>query len=452
MRPFANGVAIAALCSVLTISSASPQGVGAALTIGAVKDALSSTLADFNNTITTANEAVKGAGNSLQANAQNVIRDIDRVFGKNVNLTFDRMDTQQQALYRDAQRLTQQIRQATTDVATTTGDQARRTIYEADITAYNSLYSLPCRTQPSRIVYVTPNRIRVGRDTAEFSIRGNFLGGPSNGIFVDGKEATVIARSPTEIRVAVPQSVLNATNVEHAVGVRVGLVDIRKTNFLVACHTSTASREESVAVTLAPKRTVSLSGWIEPTSLIERTESRNAKFESGKDDNCDSDRDITQNICVASPWTIKSLGDVAISSLNGGGFAGPATLSGDTCFKVPGRAKGKGYDSILGVKNCKGRGWTNWSMNYVVRTDDRVVAARHTFQQAAVDQASWNFSYPNSTSLREPRYRYTVRASVTVGNQVRVFDISDAQQLSGPISARLIDGTLTVSYDETVDD
>lgn len=447
-----NGMAVIAVLAAHAVPDGRAQDISTALTIGAVSNALSSTLADFNNAITTAGEAIKGAGNSLQANAQNVIRDIDRVFGKNVNLTFDRMDAQQQALYRDAQRLTQQIRQATIDIASKTAAEARKTIYEADIIAYNALYSLPCRSQAARIVYLQPDRIRIGRDTAEVTLRGNFLSGPEDGIWIDGRKATVIARSATEIRAAVPREVAHGIASERSVGIRVELIDVKKSNLLLLCPSSRKKRTESLAVTLAPRRWVSLAGWIEPTSLVERTEGWSKQYESGADDNCDADRDITAQICEPSPWLVKSIDSFRITGKNGGGYAGPPSLSGDSCIKVPGRAKGKGYDRFpFGVKNCRGRGWTNWAMAYTVKTDDRITAGRHDFSEQAADQASWNIPYPAASTLREPRYRYALKANITMGDKTRVFEISDAQQLSGPISARLIDGTLTVSYDESID-
>jgi hypothetical protein len=431
---------------------ATGQEVATSLAIGAVKNALEESLTSFNNTLQTGGGEVKGAGNSLQANAQNVIADIDRVFGKNLNLTFDRMNAQQRALYRDAQRLTQQVNQAALDVLGKTAEEARRTIAEADITAYNASYSLPCRSQIARVVYVTPARIRLGRDVAEFSLRGNFLDGPQNvRVTVDGAPTTVIARSVSEIRIAVPAAVAAKIDSERAIRVEVPLVDTRRTNLWLFCPTSQSSRLSTASVTVAPRRFVSMTGWIQASQLVEERVPRSAEFDSGAPNDCDINVDVSQQICAPEGYSIADTGQLSIQSAAGGSRAGPPTASGDRCIHVPGRHVGSGYNRYpFGVKDCRGRGWIHWTLAYAIKRDVRQSVARFEFTEAAKDQASWNVVYPDYDKLRSPEWKYAVRAVVQVGSVTRTYDISDAQELSGPISARLNNGTLTVSFDEKV--
>ncbi|WP_095991164.1 hypothetical protein [Cystobacter fuscus] len=418
------------------------------LTIGAVSNALSNAITDFKSSLETVGGEVRGVGNSLQANAQNVISDIDRVFGRNVNLTFDRMDAQQRALYRDAQALTRQVRDATTALATKTGDELRRTIAEADISAYNISYSLPCRTQTPRIVYVATPRLRLGRDTPEITIRGNFLDWPAaSEVTVDGTPARVIARSAGELRVAVPDAIVGAITAERSVALRVP-AENRKRKIFLFCSTTKERLELQASATLVPRRQVSISAWIKPTTLVAETRKQLHNYDSGKSGDCDINTDVSQQVCAAEGWQVSDITHFAETGKNCGSNAGPPNVSGARCVHVPARLRGCGYRKYLGVKECKGRGWLSWDMSVGLTRDVRQDAQLQSFTVNAEGQSSWSFHYKPSENLRGPTWSYGARVQVAEGNKIEVYEVSQAQENAGPVSARLIDGTLAITLND----
>lgn len=248
---------------VLSTQKAQAQA-GTALTIGVVRLLLVDTLVQLQNVVETAGAEVKGVGNSLQASAQNVIKDIDSVFGSNLDLTFQNMDAMQRSLFRDAQILASQLERASITIAKVGGTEARRAISEADITAYNTSYSLPCRSQIPRFVYSLPEKLRAGSDTRSVTIKGNFLDiGPEPEITVESRPVKIVARNANQIRVEIPEELIEdvSTNREISIGAR--LYSREKTLF---CNYREVLSENSssASVILLPSRIVSVEGWIQP--------------------------------------------------------------------------------------------------------------------------------------------------------------------------------------------
>src|SRR5208283_179597 len=264
---------------------------GAAPTVLAVRDLLQTALDGLDNTIKSAGGEVKSAGDSLQANAQNVIADINATLGSKLNLTFDKLDKQEQQLVADAQLLTKQINVATNSVINNAGAQARFAIAEADITAYNTSYSLPCRDQTPRFVYAQPAEIRVGADRPEIKIRGNFLAfGDAPQVTVGDTPGSIIARSDNEMLVQIPQKVLDGINVERSVAVSATPYAQRRTNLWVYCYSSTKKLDHplSVATVLKPKVSIMIVGTIHGTVDMPHSVDEPYAFDNGTGDNCDA--------------------------------------------------------------------------------------------------------------------------------------------------------------------
>jgi hypothetical protein len=196
-------LAFAGLTLVLVGVDATAQTT--APTVLAVKSALEDALSSFNTSISTADSEVRSTGDlnslgvgvdaptSLTEDVQNVLSDLNSGLGGRLDSALDKLSTRQLQLVQDAQPLTKQLRAAAVAAPNRTdsaleiqsveselairrmGKEVRRTIYEADITAYNASYSLPCRDQIPRTFYVTPNQIWVGAGDDVVKVHGNFL-------------------------------------------------------------------------------------------------------------------------------------------------------------------------------------------------------------------------------------------------------------------------------------
>lgn len=83
-------------------------------------------------------------------------------------------------------------------------------------------------------------------------------------------------------------------------------------------------------------------------------------FEDRSDD-CDANRDRTQAVCLPSGFIVEGWEGPVISSANcGSTIAEPEKIVDQpNCVNVTTRLRGCGYDTYLGIKNCKGRGWVS---------------------------------------------------------------------------------------------
>lgn len=209
MRKLIGVVFVVASVLVPQIPQAQVAEVGTFLTIGAVRQGLNETLVGIQNATVTAGSEGRALGNSLQANVQNVIADIDSRFAKRLDYTLERLDGAERQFATDARDLIFRSRAAAKALVGTIGDESRRTIGEADIAAYNTSYSLPCRTQSPRVVYWMPTKAVAKGEEIVVSIHGNFLNFGSNAkILVDGKPSTTVTRNDRVISVKLPREVI----------------------------------------------------------------------------------------------------------------------------------------------------------------------------------------------------------------------------------------------------
>lgn len=424
-----------------------------ALTIGAVRDLISNALRDLQSVTVTAGGEIQGAGNQLQANAQNVIRDIDSAFKNNLNLTFDKMDQQQRALYRDAQSLAKQLASISAETLTRGGYEARRAIAEADIAAYNTSYNLPCRDQNSRVVYAVPDRLRIGKDTPELSIRGNYLAfGDKADIKVAGTTVSPISRNHSEIRVRIPQAILDNASAELSIPIEVNSPNQTKNSFLFfwCPEKIVPGKGQSASVTLLPVRKIEVKAEITPTILAPESRTISHRFDTGAPGDCGVDQDVSKQICSADGWAVESssLTDV---SVNGGcgSSAGPTSASGNACVHVPGRLRGCGWGfGAFGIRDCRGRGWVSWTLNVVEKRMAKKEAKSQEFNIKDSTNSSFTFRYSGASELNAPTWSYFAQVTISEGDKKSVHEISNAGESAGPVSGRLVDGALSIAIAE----
>ena len=186
-----------------------------ALTVLAAKSALEGAIAELRKALADTTNDLRSLGNSLQANAQNVVLDVDRTLGSKINLTFDRLDATELRLMEDVQALTKQVQTATSQIVSKAGDQARMTIVEADIAAYNASYSLPCRSAPPRVVASFPARLTARRTAATLQLKGNFLRQGNVSVTVNDRPARVVERLDTSLTVELPPELVSSVKSLH---------------------------------------------------------------------------------------------------------------------------------------------------------------------------------------------------------------------------------------------
>lgn len=429
---------------------------GTFLTIGAIRQGLSETLAGIQNATVTAGSEGRALGNSLQANVQNVIADIDSRFAKRLDYAFDKLDGAERQFATDARDLIFRSRAAAKALVGIIGDESRRTIGEADIAAYNTSYSLPCRTQSPRVVYWTPMKAVAKGEEMVVSIYGNYLNlGADAKILVDGNPAAAVARNDRVISVKLPSEIIQKITDTSSISIVISGLEkrIQEPHFLswlFGCgEKMEAIQNSSVTVTLVPRFNYRVESevWATYKEWSPPFVQQRDRF-NRRSDNCDHDENISFTACVSPENTRVVEGRYSVNSKSGPSTFGPAVASGSNCILFNGRLKGSGYDWILGVKNCRGSAWldANWE----------VVAQRQAAKETArlkkneilpIGQYSHAINNAQAPTGDDWHWRFVVRIDQMRGSQTLATETLTDGRLDngrGWISA-MKDGVLTVS-------
>lgn len=451
---FRNAVTVVIFCLFVMPSTVQSQ----ALTVLAVKSALESALEGFRDAASQLTHDMQSLGNSLQANAQNVIRDLDDLLEDNIELTFEELDDFELRLVEDAQNLTALVERSTLLVLEEAGNQARQTIVEADILAYNTSYSLPCRSSVPRVLSSSPETIELPSEATTVRLQGNFLrqGGDIRVSF-DGEEARVVERLDTAISAEIPESLRSSTlETTRIVSVSVdGLTAINRSLRLggalwgiFGCseRETEVEVEPLAALTGMPTITYNVSGSLITTHLVETVSGEAPqRFENTGNNRCDDYYRVDRQWCLAGEG---SIADVQVTDRDfncRSSFEG-VTPSGDRCVLVRATVGGCGADrgpfnTWLG---CRGRGWGKYTIQLFRRSDTREVAGTNPISVDGVPgQRTFSFDFP--AGGRGTEWQYQLQIDQMRGTTlIERLELSHANPNAGVVSTRSADGTLSV--------
>jgi hypothetical protein len=434
------------------------------LTIEEVRAALNDALKGVQNAVQTAGGEARAVGNSLQGNVQNVIADIDAKFGNRLNTTIDKLDGEERQFMSDARELVFRVRDATKALAPIIGDEARRTIGEADIAAYNTSYSLPCRSQLPRLVYWLPTTQIAKGEEIVVEMHGNFLNfGSTAKALVDGKPAGRFTRSDRVISVVIPaplvQHVTDKTSLAITLqGLQERVLEPRMMTWLFGCSDELKPAQDmSITVALIPRITYHVKGeiwanykeWSDPFVYQAGTLDK-------RSDDCDTQQEVGFNICVSDPANMRAVrGDGAVTSKSGPSSWGPPALSGTTCVNFPAHLGGSGYDRFpFGVKNCKGSAWINanwsaWGQTHLIR-ETKHLAFDNTLP---VGTYSFSLNASQAPTGDEWNWRYIVQVDQMRGTQIiQSESLSDSRlDNGGGWQSAMRQGVLTLTLPSNAD-
>lgn len=437
-------------------TNAQVPGVGTFVTIGQVRQGLNEALKGVQEATVTAGSEARALGNSLQANVQNVIADIDARFAKRLDYTFEKLDQAERQFMSDARDLIFKTSQAAIALSKQVGDETRTTIGEADIAAYNASYSLPCRTQTPRIVYWSPMSSIARGEEIVISVHGNFLNfGNAAQVLVNDQPSKSFSRTDRIISVTLDKATVGA--ITDTASIRVVITGLKKRvleprfmSWLFGCSENYEDTEQnSLTVTLQPRVSYHVQGELWATY---QDWSPEASFQSGRlqrsDGNCDHDENVSFNICVPPQNMKVTRGTYSISSKSGPSSFGPTTLSGNNCIHFAGRLKGSGYNWVLGVKNCQGSAWldANWEVfaqSLLDKASDRIQFK----EQLPIGQYSYAKNATQAPKGENWRWRFIAQIEQRRGSQVLSTEtLTDGRQDNGRgWMATIKDGVLTLT-------
>lgn len=426
------------------------------LTIASIRQGLNETLVGIQAATVTGGSEGRALGNSLQASVQNVISDIDARFAKRLDYTFEKLDGAERQFATDARDLIFRSRAAAKALKDEIGDESRRTIGEADIAAYNTSYSLPCRTQTPRVVYWTPTRTVAKGEEIVVSIHGNFLNfGDSAKILIDGKPTTSFTRNDRVISVKIPKDTIQRVSDTTSVAISVTslakrVVEPRVMSWLFGCSERLEpTRDSSVTVGLIPRLNYRVESevWATYKEWSAPFVHQQDRF-NRRSDNCDHDENISFQACVPAEGMRAIEGRYSVNSKSGPSSFGPATVSGGNCILFNGRMKGSGYNWVLGVRNCRGSAWldANWEL-IAQRQVSKETARLKRDDKLPIGLYSHAVNHAQAPVGEDWRWRYVVRISQMSGSAVIASEtLTDGRMDNGRGWVSTIrDGVLTVS-------
>jgi hypothetical protein len=397
---------------------------------------------------------IKSVGNSLQANVQNVISDIDRSLGNKLNLTFDKLDAQERRLAEDAERLVALTREATDELTKKNFERAHSLVIDADMLAYNASYSLPCRTLKPRVLEVLPTTISSDSEAPLIKVRGNFLMQGKNLVVKIGKtQAAVTQRTDNEIMFEVPKSVLNtATTQQQSISATIeGLASFeRRLRLGVFC------RERSVALPVAPSVSFlidppviyAVKGRMRTSHMVDKeVPDLEGRFDRTGSDHCDDSFAVDQNLCLVPGEGTFTRVDISNQTTGGSSNIGPVTPSGDRCVFIGGQVRGKGArrEPIFHTwLECYGRGWVGYNYKLWKRVRLRDTAQIIDVEKVGIpDETSFSFVFPSATS--EPGYEYDITVEKRRGDRVlERRSLSSANPVAQTWNSRVVEGMLAI--------
>lgn len=437
-----------------SFSVASAHAQAGAATAAIVVQGLNEALSSMRDALNEATNDAKSVGNSYQANAQNVISDINKAFKDNLNLAFDRMSGQQHQLVENGERLISLTKEATDELTKKNFDRARELMVEGDIVAYDTSYSLPCRTTKPRVMIIHPAEIQADDEAPVIHVRGNFLlQGKDMKVMIGGSVAQVIQRTDTEIAFTVPQNVLDSARAKQIVvsATIAGLKTIaRNIRFVLGCSENLTDLDNapSVQFLVDPPVTHHLNGTLVTSHNVDKVvKDLSGHFGNTGSDHCDDSYAADQNYCLVQKTGTFDHIDITNQSANCGSSIGPVKPSGDRCVFVGAHVQGCGanrgpFNVWLG---CKGRGWANY--DYQLWRKDTVVeqAGSLDIDKTGIPGETL-FSFPFPSASGDSQYSFIVVVQKLRGEKVlEQATLSQAQATHGTWKASVKDGQFSLT-------
>ncbi len=458
---FAMCFALALPPAPLLLESASAQGaaVATAVTGDYFAQQLKNRIEEVNEAINAVPAGMQAVMRELDVRLRALLVEMDQILGNRINETFNRLDLSQQTFLRGVQDTLETSKDALDQIRMKAFRDAQRLLVEADVTAYNTLYSLPCRDKVPRVLLSTPDVVRVSGDDMQLELLGNFLniGDKPPQVLLDGKSLKVTELDDTTLSFVVPGSELGAKpDSKRVLSFEVtGLRRESATNLLVHCWRSDKEFSSPVRVsfTVLPRIQHSIEVRFTGTMQVKQTVENVIAEHVQLGGSCSTNSPGSYPHRAGQP-NVK-LANVRISrhsEICGSSIGAPVYTPGvSTEVVVPYHLRGCGRGRL---GDCKGRARASYSLSA-----DGIVEQTENLQETTVTRTLFNrgsasFDIPGSS---DPARKVAWRARVTTtegGKQPVVVELTaDRQAVSGYSAAPGTNsGVVVVSVPNPVDE
>jgi hypothetical protein len=413
-----------------------------AIPVAAVLGELNNMITQLSNLVGQVGGETRSAILGMQTSASQLLSEANQALGDKLDKTLADLDQKELRIAEDAQAIAQQMKIAVDQINAGALDTAERTLFEADILAWNTSYSLPCRDKPARLVYPAVRKMRIWREESSpaspadglpggaellIPVRGNFLALGKPGVSVRiGASSTV---HPAEIR-GLNQNEL--TVVVPAAAVKELQAIKRPSRLFIAASLPVCkikgeqtSVVAEIGVDVLPPLTYALATSVTPVGTMPSVGQKVFSFYERGSDSC-NDRYRADRIYSVGPPAQVTDWKVSINNQNGNSYLIRSVGSGPYSVLVEAMIGGNGRDCFLGICNCKGRGWLGYNLSVNYRTQVETALKSEVFTSVKT-QSSYVFDYPAvnfPAGFVKGRCNYNSRLVVHEGDTEHVLEAS----------------------------
>lgn len=405
---------------------------------------LNSLLGDIDRLLKTASGETQKVLATLRMDVANTIDQLQSLLGDDVNHTLDKLNGMQREFVDSVDRTIPQMQNAILQVEAQTSQDALMLLREADIAAYDVLYSLPFRPQPPRVVYWSPKEYTNDGQPRLAELHGNFLNVQPPKVMLDGN-ATALAGATdnvTQVLLAAPAGDGPSTNAFRKIDVTYTGCEPQTCLPLQKCEPKLTSVPASTTITMKPKIRNGVSATLQPHG---RTTQR-ASFPIAWDHlepKCPVNEDRVNTHCLQDGWKVEG-GSRSPDSSSGTCGSGVLSTSVDNgCFNVAYHLQSC---NILGVCNKTARVTYGFTVPAVRDVETDFAAQR--FDVPATTGRSFTFQYDRAGLPPESRldsWKWSATITFSTGE---VVNLSSAASSTSRAHGVLRDGVLSIQVDD----
>lgn len=430
----------------------SPDRRERSLLVGAVLLGLNAAKEKLDAIVQNLTGELKALGESYQKNVQIVISDLNKMFEDRLDQAVTELNALELRIVEDAELLIRQTHAAAANLAEGALDQAKLTIREGGITAYDVSALIPGRNHEPRLVYLSPERLRANSPSRTLTVRGNFLTNCQGPVLLDGQSVEVKSANANEYVVLVPDALFPTTQAERTVTLTAApsacetskrRIDGRKYRYV-------RRNPQSLSVTLLPLIEYNVEVTLRPEGQVPVSSSWPLiAYDHEKD--CNANKDVSRNFCVPKDWTIdkKNGYTYTVTSANCGSRVNSVQQTNERCVYVDARVKGCGKNWLL---NCKGHGWLGYKLTVNASTLEARVFPPQSWDHNSkdLDKQSFMFTYNKKlpAGATKIKWKYDIVIKVKEGPLVHAAEFSEVnpngQVANWTVKTVVVDGRLSL--------
>lgn len=406
-------------------------------TVGLIMAELKEIIGQLSTLAETVSGETKSVIQQAQASSSQLLAEIDHTLGKRQDRLVSDLNEAERRMVNDAKLLIENSKRAAAQVQAGAFQNARETLYESDILAYNALHDIPCADKTPRLVYAKPSQFRVWKNTdlavdpeagsgkpgprkeAYVAVRGNYLayGTPT----VTARVGSGPAR-PAQIQslnhngfVAIvrPETMDELEAIQRPTPLEIHAAVPR-------CPSAKGDPVTSgVNVTVLPPLTYDVATIIRPRGELPVFGARTFAYSQMGSDRCDDRKPIDETYSVGPPSQVTDW-RIHVNSLGGNSQINRVDRAGPYSVRVQATLQGKGRRCFMGVCDCRGRGWVNYglSVNYKDYKAGDLLASTLA-REVSQSKFSYFFPYPHQfpPDMQNLMCRYYTRVRISEGEQ-----------------------------------